>query len=322
MTATSVSVIIPTYNAQNQIVECLQSILAQSLMPREVIVVDDASHDETPRMVTELCRAFPVPLRLIRLARNSGGPARPFNTGIAATSSLLIATLEQDDRMQPTRLEKQARCFSLAPDVGVVCCKSRYVPTAGRLGEAEGVFGELRPDVPMQLLAERCYRVLARDAYNKLAQSAFAPCSALMFPRSIWYACGGFDEDVVTACDCSFLEKGTRVHDLGFVDECLIDWRISNQSLYHSAGALVRARDMVRVLGRFDSTRLSIESRALLRSRRCAEALAAAYCAREQKLVHAAAYYYLMSVCGGRPTREAIRGLATLLPHAFLRRSS
>ena len=93
----SVSVVIPTYNASPFIRETLASVFAQTRLPDEVIVVDDCSSDGTAALADSLVATAPVPLRIIRLPKNTGGPAAPTNAGIAEASGDIIATLDHDD---------------------------------------------------------------------------------------------------------------------------------------------------------------------------------------------------------------------------------
>src|SRR6266545_2753154 len=73
---TAVTVVVPTYNGRAYLPEAIQSVWAQTRLPDELIVVDDASSDRTADVAEELLQASPVPARVIRLPRNSGGPAR------------------------------------------------------------------------------------------------------------------------------------------------------------------------------------------------------------------------------------------------------
>ena len=59
----SISVVIPSYNASRFIRETLTSVFAQTRLPEEIVVVDDASSDGTPAIVRELVKSAPVPLR-------------------------------------------------------------------------------------------------------------------------------------------------------------------------------------------------------------------------------------------------------------------
>jgi glycosyltransferase involved in cell wall biosynthesis len=68
----NISVVVPTYNGAAFIAEALASVFAQTLPPREIIVADDCSTDDTPTIVKHIASDSPLPIRLIRLEDNSG----------------------------------------------------------------------------------------------------------------------------------------------------------------------------------------------------------------------------------------------------------
>ena len=115
-----VTVVIPTYNGAAFIGEALASVFAQTLPPAEVIVVDDCSTDGTANLVQALAHTVPVPLRLIRCDRNSGGPAHPLNVGVAAAQGELIAVLDQDDVFAPDKIEREVGLLTGFPDAALV----------------------------------------------------------------------------------------------------------------------------------------------------------------------------------------------------------
>lgn len=92
-----VSVVIPTYNVEEYIAETLESVLAQSRPPDEIIVVDDASTDAT----REVVRRYPV--TLLEQAENRGSCAAR-NRAIQAASGDVIATIDGDDLWAPDHL--------------------------------------------------------------------------------------------------------------------------------------------------------------------------------------------------------------------------
>lgn len=107
-----VSVVVPAFNRSDFIVPTLQSVQAQTLQPREIIVVDDGSTDDTAD-VAERHGATVV-------RRPNGGIGAARNTGIEASSGEWIALLDADDLWAPDKLETVARAVELCPGVGVV----------------------------------------------------------------------------------------------------------------------------------------------------------------------------------------------------------
>jgi GT2 family glycosyltransferase len=86
-----IAVVIPAFNAGSTLAACLQSILGQSLRPREIIVVDDGSTDDT----AAIARQFSADVRLLQQRNRGAAPARQYGTG--ETQCEYIAYLDADD---------------------------------------------------------------------------------------------------------------------------------------------------------------------------------------------------------------------------------
>ena len=108
-----VSVVIPMYNAEEYIGECLNSILAQTFQNYEVIVVDDCSTDNSPDVVKSFIPKFGGRLTHFRLRQNTGGAGIPRNTGITLARGEYIRFMDSDDRVVPNALEED---FTLAKE--------------------------------------------------------------------------------------------------------------------------------------------------------------------------------------------------------------
>jgi glycosyltransferase involved in cell wall biosynthesis len=100
-----VSVIVPTYNRAHTIRRCLDSALGQTISPYEVIVVDDASTDDTTSVVKSISDER---LRLITMPSNKGAQAAR-NVGIKNAKGDYIAFLDSDDEWVPEKLEWQIK---------------------------------------------------------------------------------------------------------------------------------------------------------------------------------------------------------------------
>ena len=97
------SVVIPTFNASESIRRAIGSVLEQSEQDFEIIIVDDASTDDTVAVVEALQRAD-ARIRLVRQPVNAG-PAAARNRGLDAAEGEWVAMLDADDAFYPTRLE-------------------------------------------------------------------------------------------------------------------------------------------------------------------------------------------------------------------------
>lgn len=113
--ADTVSVIIPAYNAAEHVARAINSVLAQSSPPLEILVVDDGSSDSTVEVVS----GFGPPVRLIR--KENGGPASARNLGASLSQGEWLALLDADDWWFPDKLRAQLACAT-SPDIGLIHC--------------------------------------------------------------------------------------------------------------------------------------------------------------------------------------------------------
>ncbi|MBI3775273.1 MAG: glycosyltransferase family 2 protein [Gammaproteobacteria bacterium] len=114
----SVSVIIATRNSANKVGWAIISVLEQSFSDFEAIIVNDASTDETAEVLEKFRRLDP---RIIALTNDVClGRAEARNVGIRYAHADLLAILDSDDLMLPTRLSRQVEFMRQYPSVGVL----------------------------------------------------------------------------------------------------------------------------------------------------------------------------------------------------------
>ncbi len=109
----AVSVIIPLYNAEQFIGECLDSLLAQTFTNFEVIVVDDCSTDNSPAIVESYIPKFGGRLTLLHTQKNSGGGSAPRNKGLYFSRGDYVFFADSDDSLTKNAL---ADMYTLAKD--------------------------------------------------------------------------------------------------------------------------------------------------------------------------------------------------------------
>lgn len=136
-----IAVVVPAHNAGKTISAALTSVLQQVPGPREVVVVDDGSTDNTASIV----RSFWPRVRLIQQPNSGVSAAR--NAGIAATASEWIAFLDADDEWYPNKLASQLALANATPCAVLIAGTARYIDSRERLlhtGRAAGA-GALFP---------------------------------------------------------------------------------------------------------------------------------------------------------------------------------
>ena len=109
-----ISVVIPVYNAAAFLAEAVDSVLAQTVLPLEIVVVDDGSTDSSPEVVARYGRA----LRYHYQANAGIGAAR--NQGVRLSKGALLAFLDADDLWSPDKLAWQIEALENHPQVDMV----------------------------------------------------------------------------------------------------------------------------------------------------------------------------------------------------------
>lgn len=112
-----VSVVITTYNNSKYIMEAIYSVLEQDYENKEIIIIDDASDDNTEELITVLKEKHPI-FYLKKKVNQGPGAAR--NLGIAASKGEYICFLDADDIYLPSNINKRIEIFNFQKDIGLV----------------------------------------------------------------------------------------------------------------------------------------------------------------------------------------------------------
>lgn len=130
-----ISCIIPVYNGERFLGETLESVLAQTCPPFEVIVVDDGSTDSTAAVAA----AYDSRVRYVH--QSNAGPAAARNRGLDLATGDLLAFLDADDLWLPEKLERQSTYMLAHEDVGVAFTLIQNFWVDGMEDEAERFSG-------------------------------------------------------------------------------------------------------------------------------------------------------------------------------------
>ena len=124
-----VSVIIPSYNHERYVRECIQSALDQTYQDFEIIITDDGSSDGTVRAIRE----FDDPRIQLYTHVQNNGACTAANNCIRKAGGEYIAMLSSDDAWEPAKLEKQVTYLDNHPEIGAVFTKVSFVDEASKL---------------------------------------------------------------------------------------------------------------------------------------------------------------------------------------------
>jgi glycosyltransferase involved in cell wall biosynthesis len=209
----AVSVVIPTYNRGYCIARAVKSVLDQSYMDFELIVVDDGSSDDTGSVL----RSFADPrLQVLRHPTNRGVGAT-INSGIRHAAGALIAIQDSDDEWLPEKLARQVAVMNAGDDrLGVVYCdqwrfrageKSYYA--APHHTPADGIIYD---------------RALDDALYNIGNQS-------LLIRRSCFDKVGFYDESLSKNEDLDMLIRISRHFHFQHIPEALLNYYVTADSV-------------------------------------------------------------------------------------------
>jgi glycosyltransferase involved in cell wall biosynthesis len=182
-----VSVIMPAYRAGKTIARALSSIAAQTLPPREVVVVDDGSDDNTSQAAQSVDMRG-IPLKLIRQENQGPGAAR--NLALTEASSHWVAFLDADDEWLPEKLERSMAV--LAADPGLTLVAHDYIERRG--DKAEMVACSARFNA-------------ASEPFVELYKRGYIDTCSVVTKRAAIMTAGGFDASLQVGQDFDLILK-------------------------------------------------------------------------------------------------------------------
>jgi glycosyltransferase involved in cell wall biosynthesis len=124
-----VSVVVPCFRCAKTIERAFKSVLAQSMLPVEIILIDDASVDGTVDVLKKLSADSAVKVVVLSLDKN-GGAANARNAGWERATQPYIAFLDSDDAWHPLKLEVQYRYMQDNPQIALSGHGHRLLPAA------------------------------------------------------------------------------------------------------------------------------------------------------------------------------------------------
>ncbi len=220
-----VSVILPTYNRAHLIARAIRSVLDQTYHDFELIVVDDASMDNTK----EVIMGFNDPrIRYIRHELNRGGSAAR-NTGINAAHGEYIAFQDSDDEWLPEKLEKQMRIFEKAStQVGVV-----YTG-----------FYLIKDDSRMYMPGQNI-KIKKGNLHEELLNGNFVAADAVVIRKECFEKVGVFDESLPRLQDWELFIRISKYYIFDCIDEPLLNAFYSQDSISANQDAFFKASKLI-----------------------------------------------------------------------------
>jgi glycosyltransferase involved in cell wall biosynthesis len=224
-TRPKVSVIIPTHNRSAFLRSAIISVLNQTFQDFEIIIIDDASKDDTRKVITSFNEAR------IRGIHNqaSKGAAGSRNIGVTNAQGEYIAFLDDDDEWLPAKLERQARLLDDSPpEVGGICTGRLVVEKAsGRVWPVEN--------------HEHC----------DLSKRNFITTSSLLLRRRCFDECGLFDDEMPTGSDYDMWIRISKRFSFKIIGDNLVTYHVHDDCLTWDYAKKIRGIEML--LAKYDS---------------------------------------------------------------------
>ncbi|HBK08728.1 MAG TPA: hypothetical protein DDZ81_23215 [Acetobacteraceae bacterium] len=217
-----ITAIIPLYNGSAFIEEALRSVFAQTLPPKEIIVVNDGSTDDGAgvAIVERLAKTHPITL----IHKPNGGQSSARNLGAKRAQTELFALLDQDDIWYPNHLEELVKPFltPTAPAIGWVYSNLDEIDEFGYL-VARSYLGSIGVAHPK------------RHIFDCIRQDMFILPSAALINREAFLSVGGFDDRLCGYEDDDlFMRMFRSGYDNVYLDKALSKWRIYPGSTSYS----------------------------------------------------------------------------------------
>ena len=196
-----VSLIIPTFNRPHLLERCVESA-RRAGSGVEVIVVDDASSDETASVCQKL-----RDIKYVRLDSNRG-VAGARNEGLRASTSEYVGFLDDDDLRLPNSMDAQVNMLDAHPDAGMVYGRALY-------GDEQCLpKGGSYPDECPQ-----------GDIFWELMQWNFVPCLTVIFRRTCLERVGLLDESATGVDDWDLWVRISELHPVLATEQTVAIWR-------------------------------------------------------------------------------------------------
>ncbi|MEQ1839904.1 MAG: glycosyltransferase family A protein, partial [Verrucomicrobiales bacterium] len=193
---TGIAVVIPVFNRATLLPRAVESVLAQTCRPQELVVVDDGSDDDAG---TARARIEASGYRWLSLDWNQGVAAAR-NAGVRATSTKWIAFLDSDDEWQSEKLERQLAWHERHPEVRISQTREKWERNGAPV--AKPIHWEPVEEEMVKASRRRCM---------------IGP-SCVMIRRDLWDETGGFDERFRVCEDFELWLRITASNRVGLVD--------------------------------------------------------------------------------------------------------
>lgn len=218
-----VSILIPVFNGEKYLGEAIDSALAQSYKNIEIVIHNDASTDNTPKVLDKY-RKFKK-IRIIT-TRNNHGMVEGWNYIAKFARGECIKFLAADDLIDKNCVSELVQALARSDNPAVVTCARRFVSGSGKLLQT------------MKFAAQTCVvngRRYSRELLETLRENKIGEPTAVLYPKSLIKKAGGYDSQFTQFSDFEYWIRLCEFGDIIYIDKPLCSFRVHEGSSTSSA---------------------------------------------------------------------------------------
>lgn len=223
-----ISVIVPVYNVENYLEQCLDSVIAQTLTDIEIICVNDGSEDSS-RLILEKYRQKDTRIKIID--KENGGLSSARNAGLKIAQGEFISFIDSDDWIESSMLEKlYNNITNLNTDISI-CAVNLYDESVQKFDSTNPYFslGFFNETFDNRVFSYEDVKPFLTDvcvmAWNKLYRKSFLDAAGAKFPEGLIFEDGPF-----------FFSVFFKTHRVSIIRDLLYNYRINRAGSIVSRG--------------------------------------------------------------------------------------
>ena len=214
------AVICLCHNHEKFVFEAMESVLNQSV-PTELIVVDDASSDNSVEVIKNYLAEHPEEAIQSLFLRENVGNCKAFNAGLKLTSADFVIDLAADDILLDERVAEGVKSLGSAPTVAINFTNANYIDEAGQF---------IKHHYQIDDNGKSVEAVPQGDVFQQILKRYFICSPSMMYRASFLQEIGGYDEALAYE-DFDIMIRLSRDYPFSYTDKVLVEKRVLESSM-------------------------------------------------------------------------------------------
>ena len=214
------AVICLCHNHEKFVLEAMESVLNQSV-PTELIIVDDASSDNSVEVIKNYLAEHPEEAIHSLFLRENVGNCKAFNAGLKLTSADFVIDLAADDILLDERVAEGVKSLGSAPTVAINFTNANYIDEAGQF---------IKHHYQIDDNGKSVEAVPQGDVFQQILKRYFICSPSMMYRASFLQEIGGYDEALAYE-DFDIMIRLSRDYPFSYTDKVLVEKRVLESSM-------------------------------------------------------------------------------------------